>query len=922
MSGLFLFLDMKSFLEEVVTEIWKKQGSFAETIFILPSKRAGTFLRDAIARTSKKTMFAPEIYSIESFVESISGLKYASNTQQLFELFKVYKTQNPKENYDFFTFSKWAQTLLHDFNEVDRYLVDAQKIFANLSDIQKISHWSPDSPKTKMMDDYQQFWGTLFQLYQSFNESLLNKNLGHQGLVYRQAVQMLPSYIDSNLGKKHIFIGFNALNKAETFIIQGLLKDEKNEIYWDLDHDFLNDIDHDAGFFMRRHLNTWPQLKSLGLKGLGNYFSDDKNIHVVGVPKNVSQAKYVGSLLSEFQYNKGLVKNTAVVLGEESLLNPILNAIPEEIEGVNITMGYPLKNISLASFFHQFIDLYLKKDGQGWFYKTILSFLSHPYCQIVLEEDDKNYADAIINSIKRKNWAYVDWERIITFVDRDQLNLIYFEAIPTPIHFIQKCLEIILDLKSKLQNGNDTLALEHLYRFYTLFNQLYELIHEYDFIDDLKALKSLYTELLSSETLDFRGEPLQGLQIMGMLESRNLDFETVIITSVNEGVLPSGKTNNSFIPFDLKLHFGLPTYKEKDAVYTYHFYRLLQRAKNIYVLYNTEPDVLEGGERSRLISQLLTDKNLVGKVSEMIVAPAIEPTENLLENIAKDEALLQRIQEYAARGFSPTALTNYIRNPIDFYKKNLLGIDDLSDVEETIAANTFGTIVHDTLEEIYTPFIDKVLTTDLLIACKSNIRAMVQHHFSKSYAGGDISHGKNLIAFNVVVRYIENFIDLEIKEVEKHKIIIKGLERSFKINLDLPELDFPVVLRGKLDRIDEKDGTLRIIDYKTGKVDTKNVTITDWNDIITEYDQSKAFQLLCYAKMYGQQEPFDQIEAGIITFKNLSSGLLHFGTKPSKNSRSVDSAITSETIDHFSDQLQKLILEICNPDIPFMEKEA
>ena len=410
---------------------------------------------------------------------------------------------------------------------------------------------------------------------------------------------------------------------------------------------------------------------------------------------------------------------------------------------------------------------------------------------------------------------------------------------------------------------------------------------------------------------------------MGMLESRNLDFETVIITSVNEGILPSGKSNNSFIPFDLKNILGLPTFKEKDAVYTYHFYRLLQRAKNIYILYNTEPDVLEGGEKSRLISQLLTDPNKERDIISKVATPAIEPVVHTLSSFKKDAGLMQLIQNHAKKGFSPTSLSNYIRNPIDFYKRNLLRIDNTLAVEETIAANTFGTIVHDTLEDMYKPFLGNYLTVEGLKAAKATIENLVKKHFAKSYMDGDISRGRNLIAYNVILRYLENYLDAEIIEAKNHQIKIVGVEENLNIQLNIPEIDFPVILKGKLDRIDEKDGMLRIIDYKTGKVESKNVEIIDWSDIATEYDFSKAFQLLCYAVMYNDKNPIKTIQSGIISFKNLNSGLLKFATKDKPGSwAKKEHNITQETLSQFNEELKKLILEICNPEIPITEKEV
>ena len=370
---------MQSFLEEVIDKITKEHNTPEDLIFILPSKRAGTFLKNTLAKTNLKTSFAPEIYSIESFIEKISGLGYASNTQQIFELYATYLKSSPKEEDSFFAFSKWGQTLLQDFNEIDRYLIDAEKLFSNLAAIQEIEHWSVQAEKTKMMQDYLDFWNNLNQLYTRFNTSLLDQGVGHQGLVYRKACEKLPEYLSDITDKTHVFVGFNALNTAESEIIQKILQDSKAVIYWDTDSYFLDDPMHSAGHFIRNHQKTWPYFKERQLEGIGKNYDSKKNIQITGVPKNVSQAKYIGSLLKRINSeHPESLKSTAVVLGDETLLNPILNAVPKEIEAVNITMGYPLNKTPLASLFHQFIDLYINRDKQGWFYQNVLSFLSHP----------------------------------------------------------------------------------------------------------------------------------------------------------------------------------------------------------------------------------------------------------------------------------------------------------------------------------------------------------------------------------------------------------------------------------------------------------------------------------------------------------------------------------------------------------------
>ena len=922
MSGLFLFLVMRSFLDEIVNSIHSEQESFEDVIFVLPSKRAGTFLRNSIANITDKTIFSPEIYSIEEFVGNISGLSIATNTQQLFELYYAYLDQAKNEQENYLDFSKWGQTLLQDINEIDRYLIDTGKLFSNLSAIQEINHWYLTAEKTKMVEDYIKFWNNLEELYTTFNQKLLRQGIGHQGLIYRKAYENLESYLEANKNNRYIFIGFNALNTAESNIIQRILETKNADIYWDADEYYLDDPIHDAGYFIRSHKKKWPYLQENSLKGISSSFLQKKNIQVIGVPKNISQVKYVGALLKKINVeNSDLLKRTAVVLSDETLLNPLLNSIPSKIDKVNITMGYPLNKSNFESFFIQFFDLYINKQANGWYYKNVLSFLSHSYTQLLLNKGSVNLAEILARTIKDKNLTFLEENEIVSYDTTESQNLkkLFFGQTPTTNEFIERCIALVLLLKTELQSSGNKLALEELYRFYGVFNQVQELLVKHDFINDLKSLQALFKEIVSLETLDFKGDPLEGLQLMGVLESRNLDFETVIITSVNEGIIPSGKSNNSFIPYDLKRAFGLPTFKEKDAVYTYHFYHLLQRAKNIYLIYNTEPDVLEGGERSRLITQLLTDKNIKENITECIAVPEIKVKTSKGGLITKDDTLMALIQGKAQKGFSPSSLSNYIRNPIDFYKQNLLGINDLLEVEETVAANTFGTIIHDTLEDLYKPMIGDYLDKENLKTAKIGIDTIVKTHFTKSYTDSRILRGKNLIAFNVIKKYVENYIDLEIVQSQKHKIKILALEQKMELELDIPELEFPVNLRGKLDRIDEIDGVLRIIDYKSGKVMANQVVVSDWSLITEDYKYSKAFQLLCYSLMYGSKKKFDRIEAGIISFKNLKAGLLGFATI---ESRKKDKAITHETLNKFTTELKRLVLEICNPDIPFIEKEV
>jgi len=405
---------------------------------------------------------------------------------------------------------------------------------------------------------------------------------------------------------------------------------------------------------------------------------------------------------------------------------------------------------------------------------------------------------------------------------------------------------------------------------------------------------------------------------MGVLETRVLDFKNIIMISVNEGVLPSGKSNNSFITYDLKKEFHLPTYSEKDAIYTYHFYRLLHRAKNITLLYNNFSDGLSTGEKSRFITQLEIDKYPNHLQNSEIISPTIKVFETQNKSIIKTKAVMERIQEIAKKGFSPSALTSYIRNPIDFYYQKILGVKEFEQIEETVAANTLGTIVHDALEVFYKPFEGQKLTVEHLMKMKLKIDIEIEKQFQKSFKGGNYKKGKNLVIFEVAKHFVLNFINFEITEIEKgNEIKIISIESNLSFSIPIPELEFPVNIHGKVDRVDEFNGMLRIIDYKTGIVESSNLEIQDWEHVISDYKFSKIVQVLAYSLMINKNKSFKKAEAGIISFKRLKNGFMKFAIKGKPN----QTIINIETLNDFTHELKKLILEICNREIPFIEKK-
>lgn len=921
---------MKSFLSHVVNYILKNNTNISNLTLVLPSKRAGVFLKNELSLQIQQTIFAPDILSIEELVEQISGYTSVSNTELLFEFYTVYKELTPKsEQEPFDSFSKWAQILLQDFNEIDRYLISHTEIFNYLSAVQRIQQWSPDKEPSDLMTNYLKFWDKLQEYYENLVEKITQKGIAYQGLVYREAVDSLEFYLQKNEHKKHYFIGFNALNTAEEKIIQEFLEVGLAEIVWDTDQVFFDDSQHDASLFLRRHRYEWNYFKKHPFLWIDTHFSQEKDIHIIGVPKNVTQAKYIGEILQQLHTNDESLQDVAVVLGEEQLLIPCLNSLPPAIERLNITMGFPLKDIPLATTFNNLFVLQEHYKNNAFYYKNVINILSDTNLRPLFQVNQQNIATIIIDYIQTNNIIFITTEAIIERFPNELQEIaqtLFTFWNNQPKIAIQNSIALIRRLKSVLiqQREQHLLALEYLYRFNEVFNQLQLLVKQHNYITDLKSLLALYKEIISTETLDFKGEPLQGLQLMGMLETRVLDFKTVILSSVNEGILPSGKSNNSFIPFDLKKQFNLPTYKEKDAIYTYHFYRLLHRAEKVYLLYNTEADGLNGGEKSRFLMQLETYKLPNHTITQNVVIPKVPKIESKLAVIPKDDSVLARLKDIAAKGFSPSALTSYIRNPIDFYYQKILGINEYEVVEETVAANTLGTVVHDTLEMLYKPFEGKIVSSHDVKAMFKQVELLVTQNFKKTYGEGNIQRGKNLIIFNVAKRYVTNFLQQELQTLKKGKILrILQIEQTLQAKVEIPNLDFPVYIGGKVDRVDELDGVMRIIDYKTGKVVQSDLEIVDWELLTQDYKYSKSFQVLAYAYMIYQKQGFsNETEAGIISFKNLQSGFLKFGTKESARARSKNQTITLELLEDFLSELTKLILEICDISIPFTEKEV
>jgi len=921
---------MLTFLEETLHQIKQNHTDVSSLIFILPNKRAVGYLEYYLKNNTSKPTFSPKIISIDEFVEELSDINIIDPIELLFKSYTIYLKSNPElEKDDFDVYSSWATTLLNDFNEIDRYLVPSESFFNYLSSIQDMNHWYVKEERTTLIENYLKFWNSLNDFYSELKEELLKDNLGYQGLVYRKAAEDIEHYISTQGDKEHVFIGFNALNKAEETIIQELLETGNTEIYWDVDTHFYKDQKHSASLYLRKYKSTWNYYSKKDPQIIGDNFNAEKKINIVEVQKNIGQVKYIGQLLSELSTED--FNNTAIVLADKNLLQPLLQSLPKpkEKRTINISMGLAIKSIPAAVFFELLLSLH-NKPSKTYYYKNVLAILNHPLSALLIPKNN-----SLINKISKNNLTHLSCSTLCDLHKKNEtgiLKILFGDWKDDSTIALKNCITILLklkDIESEMKSGGDEQTMDQIvyYKLYTLFNKIEGLNEKFKYLKTIKTVQILFSELIPTFTLNYKGDnnkinTYKGLQIMGILESRNLDFKNVIIASVNEGVLPPGKTNSSYITYDLKQQYGLPTYSEKDVIYTNHFYRLLHRSNNITLLYNNFSDGLNTGEKSRYISQLQIEGNPNHHLQKNILSPRLSVNKIELKSVPKTEEMMSRIEEIAAQGFSPSALTSYLRNPMDFYYQRILGISEYQEVEETVAANTLGTIVHDTLESFYEPFEGCLLTTDSLKKMKSEINNEVERQFDKSFKNGDYKKGENLIIFEVAKRFVSNFINYEISEIKKgNSIKIIQIESDLVIKVPLSELPFDVTIKGRVDRVDEYNGELRIIDYKTGLVKQSDLEIKEWEGITSDYKYSKLIQVLTYALMMQEEIAFEKAEAGIISFKNLNSGFLKFSKKSIPPEKGKNPEITQKILNLFQDELKKLILEICNPKIPFTEKE-
>ena len=902
MRSVFYFYKMHHFIKNVIEKIFADNTrNISNSIIILPNKRSRVFLKKEISKVSKKTIFAPKIYDIEEFMSVISGIEKISDTELLFEFYNVYSDHTKDSDKETFEeFISWAKTLLKDYNEIDRELCNTESLFDYLKAFKDLTHWSNYENETTLIKNYKEFWGKIKVYHKDLNNRLAKRRRGYQGLIYREALERIQGYIESTSHINHIFIGFNALSKSESEIIQEIIS-KNGEIYWDIDKEYLKSEYNNAGLFISAYLKNWSYYKNNDLEIFANDYKKKKNIEVIGTPKNIGQVKYVGELIGSLSSEE--LDDTAIILADETMLIPLINSIPTNVKNINVTMGYPLKNSNIFSFFYLLLRVH-SKNQSGFYYKHLLSILSHELISPIL-----NKKKDICQKIKKENLIYMTMDEIIE-IDKENKAIykLLFSKWKDANKGISSCLKLIDLIKKYYLNnpGNDFINIELLYAINKIFMQIKISSKKFDYLKNINSLKVIFKELCEISSTPFNGEPIKGLQIMGMLETRLLSYKNIIISSMNEGVLPVGNNNNSFIPFEIKKANNLQTFKEKDAVFAYHFYRLIQRAENLWMLYNTEPDSMNNGEVSRFIRQIEVEG--IHKVNSHILIPGT-PIKYKTETVYKKTPNVQKkLETLFSSGISASMLCLYSLDKIKFFENYILGLKE-DKIEETIASSTLGNIIHDALELLYKEHVGKQLDIKSLNKLKDSVNDSVLFTAEKYVKKRNLKKGKNVIIIETAKKYVERVIDIDMNELDKgNSIKIIAIEKEFDSILKDNVKEYKI--RGKIDRIDEINGKLRVIDYKSGKKLYKgNLEVKEISEIRNEKGIYN-LQLLFYMVGIYKEIKAKFIKSGIISLKNTNDGVLE-GIYEGKNILSV------ENIMSFEKELITMINEILDKNIMF-----
>jgi hypothetical protein len=935
----------RSFIDEIAEKLLiDRSGNLEDLTIIFPNRRAGLFFTKALAGKIKNPIWSPKIVSFEDFVYSIMNCTPGDNLSLLLDMHDVFKKVTGfDESFDKFYF--WGDMLLKDFNEIDKNLVRAKSLFTTIKNLKEIDvefAFLSDSEmdalqrfwgnalnnKTQQKDSFIRFWANLYPVYRSFQAVLKKEGKAYSGMIYRALCDEISSGKLKWEKGSVIFAGFNALAPSEELIIKWFIESSSGDIFWDLDSYYFDNPGHEAGLFLRQYYKDKVFGKTFPGR-IPNHFKEvRKEIKTIASSQYSGQTKIAGSIIQELIKNQGVneIDNAVVVLPDENLLSQILYSLPASLNKVNITMGYPLANSSFFSLIDKLLELQENRRSgkeRTWFnYQQVLSILNHHFIIGVSREN----AEEIIGKIEKKNIIYVPSE----FFSDDGFLSAVFDPHATGDLF-GFLVGILLRIRRSFDSFDDEkffFEKEFSIVFYKLLKRLNEIFEEKKVSVSPAILRRIIKNYSQLEKIPFSGEPLEGLQMMGLMETRNLDFKNVIILCANEGQLPNTGSLRSFIPYNIRKAFRLPNPDTQDAIYSYLYYRLLQRSSNVYMIYNTEESYTRPSEPSRYIYQLKFESGY--KIHRYSMALEVSVSETKPIVIKKDDfinAQLARFYLDKKYKFSPSSLNLYLSCPLSFYYRNILDVREEEEVSEDLDAAKFGNILHQTMEDLYRPFVGKELNRSSIKDIRKGVVNSIKKSFAKYYGqdySGDFSlEGKNILGLEIIKNYILKILE---KDEEACPFEIIGIEQkySYDFPISLSGKQVKVGLRGIIDRVDLKNGVIRIMDYKTGKDESSFKDIPGLFDGNDDNRNKAIFQTFFYAFLFlknNLQYAEGPIITGLCNLKELYSPSFdpRIKLKAYRGSACIDDILPF--MDDYESHLSTLISEIFDPDIPFRHRE-
>jgi hypothetical protein len=938
------------FLEQIAADLIQKYGrDLSKVTLVFPNQRSATLFTRFLSRQAGQTLWCPELLSISGFIRSLSNVQPADKLSLLYELHKTWEQVTGQQE-PFAQFYFWGELLLRDFDEADRWMCDVATLFKSVKDQKELdahfagledsemdalrSFWAGIGTDKDVLSEGQkkflQLWETLMPVYTAFQNRLAQSHITYEGLMYRQvATHHMP---DINQNRTYIFAGFNYLTSAEEEIIKKYIIHLQATVYWDIDAWYMDNTEQEAGLFLRRYKSD-PILGPTFPTHSPAQIINTAEVMVSALPARSAQCMAAAEIIQDLMLNKGIPEDEiAIILPAEDLLFPLLNALPAQVQKINITMGYPLRHTpwySLVEHLAMLREQDAGRPGEFWF-KPVMALLTHP----LLADANSIALAEQFRAVNRIRIRPDDLKSLTHSQDADTIkwNLVFSNH--QAHQFLETLMHILRHLADAFQipSGPYDINRDFMYQFYTQINRLNGLIRENEWDPGEGGWLPLFRQMLKQIRLPFSGEPLEGIQIMGVLESRNLDYQYVIVLAMEEGHFPPAADSSSFIPFNLRKAFGLPLPAWQDAAYAYYFYRLLHHAEHLWLLYTPSGDGTGGAEKSRYILQLDAEQPNRAPQNSPYLAKALPgnltPPQIILPN---HPDLLNQLYYRFERGISPSALNTFIACSLKFAYQHILKIQEPEEISEEIDPAQLGSVLHKAIELLYTsnntnPQDPITMNPASIQALKPRIAEVIDAAF-REIIFKDLPprwEGRNLIIRSVLQKYMEGILhadsergDFEILQTEV------TLSAPLQVVTTTGE-EITVLFKGNIDRVDRTENEIRIIDYKTGKDDRKFSSIEDLTDATSDKNNKAALQTLIYGWMWLENNPDYQngnrvISAGLYTMREVFNNQFDFRLiQKSKGSRTaLPLTDIRPLLPELTDRLQGVIQQMIDPDFVY-----